>query len=128
MPYSRKGFYEFFKWDSVFKPTYKLIDLKVEDDYIISTVSQSNIRNQFLHNNPLTFEQKTQFKANKIHKVETIDYIDVNWQTWETEKVKLINWIKKNHPELDGCVNDMTMKGAKNYVKAIEVYTKEIQK
>jgi len=34
----------------------------------------------------------------------------------------LVVWVEENHPELDGFIHDMTMKGAQDYVNSIELY------
>ena len=121
-PFDKDSFYEFYKWDSIFEPSYEVIDLSEENDNVIATISQKNIRNEFLKNNPLQFKVKISFASGKITKLEELDYIGVNWQEWNQEKDSLVNWIKVNHPNLDGFVNDMTRKGAINYVRAIELY------
>ena len=122
-PYTPESFYEFFKWDSVFKPSYEIIALETKNENVIATVSQDNIRNAFLKNNPLKFKVQVSFAADKISKLEELDYIDVNWNVWNQEKEALVRWIKNNHPDLDGFVEDMTLTGAKDYIKAIELYT-----
>lgn len=127
-PYSQNGFYEFFKWDSIFKPTYDIVELEEKNDYILVTVAQKNVRNEFLKNNPLVYKVKVSFDSGKISQMEDMDYIDVNWETWSRERDSLISWIKTHHPDLDGFVNDMTMDGATNYLRAIKLYKTGVDK
>ncbi len=122
MPYGRNSFYKQFQWDSVFKPSYSVIKLEEQQQQIIATISQQNLRNAFLKNNPLVFNVKVSFNEGKISRIEELDYIDVDWNAWAQERDTLVSWIATNHPELDGFVNDMTMKGAMNYLRAIELY------
>ena len=111
-PYNHDSFYDFFKWDSIFKPS----------NDIIVTVAQDNVRNEFLKNNPLVFKVKVSFTSEKISKLEELEYIDVNWEAWNQEKDSLVSWIKNNHHDLDGFVEDMTMNGSEDFLKAIELY------
>ncbi len=122
MPYNHDSFYENFKWDSIFKPSYKIIDLEEKNNQIIASVSQRCIRNDFLKNNPLTCSYKISFISRKISKIEELKCKDVDWITWAKERDSLVSWINKNHPELEGFIHDMTMSGAMNYLKAIELY------
>ncbi|MDF4201747.1 hypothetical protein PXD56_02190 [Maribacter sp. SA7] len=124
MPFDKNSFYEFYKWDSIFKPSYEVLELTEDGDDIIATITQKNLRNAFLKNNPLKLNVKISFTAGKITKLEELDYIDVNWDTWNQRKDSLVSFVKIKHPKLDGFVNDMTMKGAINYLKAIELYRK----
>lgn len=121
-PYNRDSYYEFFQWDSIFIPSYKIIGAEEKNNGVIVTVAQKNVRNEFLKNNPLVYKVKVSFDSGKISKMEDLEYIDVNWETWSHERDSLVSWIKNNHPELDGFVNDMTMKGAKDYLRAIELF------
>ena len=122
MPYSRASFYEQFKWDSVFKPSYKIMELEEQNNQIIVSVSMGNIRNAFLKNNSMTCDYKISFTAGKISKIEELDCKNVDWGIWAQQRDSLVDWIKVNHPKLDGFVNDMTVIGAINYVQAIELY------
>jgi len=122
-PYNHDSFYEFFKWDSIFKPSYKIVELVEKNNDILVTVAQENVRNEFLKNIPLVYKVKVSFISSKISKLEELESIDTNWEVWIQERDSLVNWIKNNHPDLDGFVNDMTMKGSKNYLKAIELFT-----
>ena len=122
MPFDKDSFNEFYKWDSIFKPSYEILELVEDNNHLIATISQKNIRNAFLKNNQLKLNVKFSFASGKITKLEELDYIGVNWKNWNQQKDSLVNYIKTNHPELDGFVNDMTMTGAKNYLKAIELY------
>ncbi|WP_051947170.1 hypothetical protein [Muricauda sp. MAR_2010_75] len=121
--YNHESFYEFFKWDSIFKPTYEVLELEEKNNDIIVTVAQDNIRNEYLKNNPLVYKVKVSFDSGKISKTEDLDYIDVDWEAWSQERDSLVSWIRDNYPDLDGFVDDMTMDGSINYIKAIEKYT-----
>jgi len=121
-PYNHDSFYEFYKWDSIFRPSYELLEIEEKNNDIIATITQNNIRNKFLQNNPLKLKVKVSFTSGKISKLEELEYINVNWDTWAQRRDSLVNWIQFNHSKLDGFVNDMTMTGALNYLKAMELY------
>jgi len=122
MPYSHESYYEVFKWDSIFQTSYKLVELKESNDQIIASVALSSIRNKFLKNDLMTCKFKLSFNSGKISKIESLDCSGADWNNWEKERDSLVNWISVNHPELNGFIYDMTMNGAKNYLKAIELY------
>jgi hypothetical protein len=122
MPYDSAGFYEEFKWDSVFKPSYKVLGLKEENNKVIATIAINSIKHEFLKNSAMTCEYKISFSSGKIAKIEELDCKDADWASWQQERDSLVNWINKEHPELNGFINDMTMMGAQNYLKAIELY------
>ena len=122
MPYSQESFYEQFKWDSIFQPTYKMLEVENQNNQIIATVASSSKRYRFLKNDPLTCLYRISFNSNKITKLESLECLDADWGVWQTERDSLVNWASRNHPELDGFIHDLTMKGAINYLKAIELY------
>lgn len=122
MKFDQQDYYEQFKWDSVFQPNYKLVSIENRNGQYIATAAVESLRFEFLQNNPLTCEHRFSFTGDKISKVENLDCKDANWQVWQRERDSLVNWIKENHSELDGFVNDLSMKGAQNYLKAIELY------
>ncbi len=123
MPYSHETFHEHFKWDSVFQPSYRIIDLLEKNDKVIATVEVHSLRFKFLKNNPLTCKHQISFRSGKLNKFENLDCINADWSLWEKERDSLVQWTKIHHPELDGFINDLTMNGAINYLKAIELYT-----
>ncbi|MBJ6366532.1 hypothetical protein [Snuella sedimenti] len=122
MVFTPETFYRQFKWDSVFKPVYKLVSLENRDEHIVAAVSVKSLRFEFLKNNPLTCEHRFHFKSGKITKIENLDCMDADWQIWQKERDSLVAWIKFNHPELDGFVHDLSAKGAMDYLNAIELY------
>src|SRR5690606_20693756 len=85
MGFTRESFYKQFKWDSVFKPVYKLVSIVNENEYVVATVSVNSLRYEFLKNNPLTCKHAFYFKSGKINKIKTLDCIDTNWETWQKE-------------------------------------------
>lgn len=122
MRYSRDSYYEVFKWDSVFQTKYEIVELKENDEQIIASISLSSIRNKFLKNDLMTCQFQLSFKSGKISKIESLDCKDANWEIWQARVKLLVSWVENNHPELNGFIHDMTMKGAENYLKAIHLY------
>lgn len=119
--YTQSDFYTQFQWDSTFQTSYSIESIKV-DDRVIALISSKSLRYAFLKNNPLVCKYAITTKDEKITKIETLDYVDVDWATWQQERDSLVKWIKVKHPELDGFIHDLTPNGAENYLKAIEMY------
>lgn len=126
MPYSHESFHEFFKWDSLFKPSYSIVELEEKNNRIMATIASESLRYEFLKNNPLTCQFEISFNYGKISKIKDVQCIGADWNIWQKERDSLVRWITTNHPKLDGFIYDMTMNGAINYLKAIELYEKEI--
>ena len=123
MPYDRDGFYEVFKWDSIFQPTYEVIEMEEHDNKVVALVSSTSIRFEFLKNNPLICKHNIFLNDGKIYRIENLDCSNADWKLWEKERDSLVKWISTNHPELDGFIYDMTMNGSLNYLKSIDLYT-----
>ena len=121
-PYTHDSFYTFFKWDSIFQTSYAIVDLEEKSDHIMATVASKSLRYAFLKNNPLTCRFTIVFNSGKISRIESGECVGADWDIWEKKRDSLVGWIKKNHPYLDGFINDMTMDGAIHYLKAIELY------
>lgn len=122
MYYSQDSFYEIFKWDSIFQSSYEIVSLEEIDEHIIASIALSSIRNRFLKNDLMTCLYKLSFESGQIAKIESLDCHNADWETWENRVNKLVEWIALNHPELDGFIHDMSMKGAINYLEAITLY------
>ncbi|WP_281543238.1 hypothetical protein [Maribacter aestuarii] len=122
MEFSRKSYYEKFKWDSIFKPEYELIAIDTKGKYPVATVTVRSSKLAFLKNNPLTCNYRFHLESGKIFKIDELDCPDADWVLWQKQVNSLVNWVAKNHPEMDDFVNDLTMEGALNYVKAIALY------
>ncbi|MEC8832332.1 MAG: hypothetical protein VX772_08225, partial [Bacteroidota bacterium] len=122
MRFTPKSYYEQFKWDSIFEPHYTIISINEVKNAYEATVAVESKRFDFLKNNPLTCTHRFNFKSDKINMIENLDCSNANWQIWQQQRDSLVTWIKKYHPELDGFVHDLSMKGAQNYLKAIELY------
>lgn len=123
MPFSRESYYEQFKWDSIFQPKYKIVALENQNDHVIATITLSTLKHKFLKNDPMTCSYKFSFKEGAISRVQELNCPDADWKTWAQRRDSLVSWINQNHPELNGFINDLTMKGAQNYLKAIDLYT-----
>lgn len=121
--FSKKGYAEWLKWDAVFNPTYKVLEIKQEDDIVKAKISKFDDRIDFLHKEPIISNEVIRFKNNKIVSVEKTKYVIFNLNTFVKNRDSLVIWISKNHPELNGFLYDQTENGGNKYLKAIELYT-----
>ena len=119
--YSKIDYLEFLKWDSVFDPNYEILEIEQMDGIVKAKISKMDKRIFFLHEKPFITNQTISFQKDKIISIKT-DYLNFDYPTWEKNKNGLLNWIDKNHPELNGFVNDQTEDGGMKFLKAIELY------
>ncbi|KGK28703.1 hypothetical protein [Cellulophaga sp. E6(2014)] len=119
--YSKSEYLEILKWDSVFEPNYEILEIEQKDGIVKAKISKMDKRIFFLHEKPFIMNQIISFQKNKIISVET-DYLNFDYPTWEKNKNGLLSWIDKNHPELNGFINDLTEDGGMKFLKAIELY------
>lgn len=123
MKYSKQEFEVYYKWDSVFKPEYSVLELgPITDSTINVTQSVTSKRFEFLDNSPLITRHRFYFTDNNITKIENVEYLNVDFDVWIARRDSLVNWINRNHEELSGFIFDMTQEGAEDYLKAIELY------
>ncbi|MBQ4915884.1 hypothetical protein J8L85_15620 [Maribacter sp. MMG018] len=119
-----KRYAEWIKWDSVFNPTYEVLTLEEENGTVRAKISKMDKRISFLHKGPIVTNETIFFDDDKINRVEKTKYLIFNEVIFVKNRDELVDWIKKNHPELDGFINDQTKQGGLNYLKAIERYEK----
>ena len=119
--FSKKGYVEWLKWDALFGPTYKILQIKQKGDVVKAKISKIDKRILFLHEEPIVSNEVIRFENNKISRVEKT-YSIFNEAIWERKKNKFLDWIHKNHSELPEFLNDQTKKGGLHYLKALELY------
>lgn len=112
---------EWLKWDSVFNPTYKILEIEQENGIVKAKISKIDKRIIFLHEEPIVTNEIIRFGENKIISIER-DNVIFNEKTWGRNVNALLSWVDENHPELNGFLNDQTETGGMNYLKAIELY------
>jgi len=120
--FSRKGYIEWLKWDSVFNPTYNILEIKQDHKAIRAKISKIDKRILFLHEEPMVWYEVIQFDHDKIIKIERIEYETFNIEKFLKNRDKLLKWSNKNHPELKGFLYDQTESGGIKYLKAIQLY------
>jgi len=120
--FSIKEYVEWLKWDSVFEPTYKILEIGQENGTVKAKISKTGKRISFLHREPIVTDQVIRFDKDKIISIETIKYVIFNDSLFVANREKLLNWVDENHPELGGFINDQTKSGGIKYLKAIELY------
>jgi len=125
MHYTCESFYEHYKWDSVFKPEYKLLKLEKEGDQVLVTTEVTSLKLEFLENSPMICDRKFYFKQGKINRIENLECNNADWKVWERKVDSLVSWVNLNQPELNGFIHDLSMQGALNYLKAIELYKEQ---
>ncbi len=114
------------KWDSLFEPTYKVLEINMENGTVIAKVSKSDKRIIFFMGKPFVTNEILRFQDDKIIELET-EYINFDEETWGKNRTELLNWTKENHPELnlDLNINMQTESGGKKFLKAIKLYENE---
>lgn len=119
--YSQTEYLEFLKWDSVFDPSYEILEIKEQEGIVKAKISKMDKRIRFLHEEPIITNQVIRFKQDKIIRIET-EYVNFNATTFGTNKNELLTWIEENNPELNGFITDQTELGGLKYLKAMELY------
>jgi hypothetical protein len=120
--FTKSEYLEWLKWDSVFDPTYEILEMEQEDEYVKASISKIDKRISFLHQQPIVTSQVIRFDRDKIVSVETTEYVIFNDSIFVKNRDSLLSWIDENHPELNGFINDQTAPGGRQYLKAIELY------
>ncbi|MGD1945881.1 MAG: hypothetical protein ACFB0A_06405 [Croceivirga sp.] len=120
--YTVKDYTNWLKWDSVFRPTYQILDSKPVDNGVELTISKGDTRIQFLNGGPMTSKEVVRFKNGKIYAVEIGEFSSFNGERWNDQKTQLVDWIAQNHPELNGFITDQTVQGGQNYLKALALF------
>ena len=120
--FSKNEYVEWLKWDSVFEPTYKILEIEEENGTVKAKISKTDKRISFLHKEPIVTDQVIRFEKDKIISIETTKYVIFNDSLFVANRDKFLNWINENHPELGGFINDQTETGGMKYLKAIELY------
>lgn len=120
--FSLKEYVEWLKWDAVFEPTYKIHQIEQDGEIVKATISKVDKRILFLHEEPIVTNQIIRFNNDKITSIETTEYVIFNDSTFVKNREDFVNWITKNHPNLNGFIYDQTESGGMKYLKAIDLY------
>ncbi|MAU17648.1 MAG: hypothetical protein CMH46_19140 [Muricauda sp.] len=120
--FTKEDYHTLFQWDSVFRPKYKILDVKEVDGNLHLRVSKEGQRIRFLQNRPFITKEIMNFKDGSIYSVDIVEYVDFNDSLWGRNRENLVSWIRENHPELDGFINDQTKIGALKFQKAMALY------
>jgi hypothetical protein len=120
--FSLQEYREWMKWDSVFIPSYKVLQIEQVGDVVKARISKIDKRILFLHEGPIVTNQSILFDKNKISCIETTEYVNFNNVIFVKNRTMLLSWIDENHPDLKGFIYDQTKTGAINYLKAIELF------
>lgn len=123
--FSQSGYNVWLEWDSVFKPTYKILEIKEENEVVKVKISKIDKRIFFLTKEPMVWYEIIRFDNNKIVKVERIEYEVFNVETFIKNREKLVSWVDENHSELSGFLYPQTKSVGIKYLKAIELYNKK---
>jgi hypothetical protein len=121
--YSNNEYYDWFAWDSVFKPDYKIKDFELTDSGMIYTVSKLCKRINFLHGDKLDFKIRATIENNKISSLSTERYLNMDFDKWGKNRESLIAWVDKEQPDLSGFMNKQNSDYAMKYLKAMQLYS-----
>lgn len=120
--FSQQTFIELLKWDATFNPEYKILEIKQEGEIVKAKISKVDNRIRFLHKEPIITNEVLRFQKNKVVSVEIVEYVIFNDSVFSENRSKLLNWVEKHRPDLNGFLHDQTPKGALKYLEAINLY------
>ena len=120
--FSQEAYTIWLEWDSVFEPTYKVLEIEQENDVVKAKISKIDKRILFLTEEPIVWHEMVRFEDQKIVKVERVEYEVFDVAKFLKNRDSLVNWTKANHPELDGFLYPQTKDVGKKYLQAIELY------
>lgn len=120
--FSKSEYHQLFAWDSVFHPTYKILELEERGDELHLLVSKECERINFLHEGPFFTNEVFKIEEGAINQIDVVEYVDFNDSIWAVKRENLISWADKHHPELSGFIHDQTKEGAMKYKKAIDLF------
>ncbi|MEL7005498.1 MAG: hypothetical protein AAFN93_22615 [Bacteroidota bacterium] len=119
---SKDDYHNWLEWDSVFQPTYKILEISAGEGRVSVTVSKECTRTLFLNGEPVVSKESVYVQEGKIWKTEVEAYEVFNFDQWNEKKEKVVVWVDRNYPELNGFIYDQTKTGAMNYLKVIDLF------
>lgn len=120
--YSTADYYDWFSWDSVFQPSYHIIDFEVTDSFVIFSVVKFCKRIDFLLGDSLRYTSTAKIKDKKINEIRTISYQNMDFKKWQDSRDSLIQWINLNHPDLKNFMDKQDAEFGKKFMKAISLH------
>ncbi len=92
-----KDYYIHFQWDSVFSPTYDVINSsKISDDLFEVTLSKTCKRIKYLHDTATVYKARFDISKNQIIKIDNFELVYFDTLKWSSRRDTLVSWIKKN--------------------------------
>lgn len=120
--FSKAAYVEWLRWDSVFNPNYKILNIEQDSAVVKVRVSKMDTRINFLHKVPIVTDQEFHFKEDKISAIVTTKYVEFNDSIFVKNRETFLNWMDQNHPDLNDFIFDQTKAGGLKYSKAIKLY------
>lgn len=120
--FSQKGYINWLEWDAVFEPTYKIIEIKQDNEIVKAKISKIDKRLFFLHEEPMVWNEIIQFENGKITRIERLKYEVFDISRFVKNREELVRWVDDNHPELNGFLEAQTKSVAMKYLKAIALF------
>lgn len=119
--FSQKEYMEWMKWDSVFDPSYEILEMEQEGKNVRAKISKIDKRIAFLHKEPIVTSEFIRFDNNKIKSIERTNVI-FDDSVFVKNRDEFLGWIDQHHPELNGFIHNQTKNGGLRYLTAIERY------
>jgi len=128
--FSQKEYIQWLEWDSVFEPTYTVLEIEQDNQIVKAKISKMDKRLAFLHEKPIVWNEIVKFdnnrtQVNKISRIDRVKYEVFDVEKFIKNREVLVTWIDENYPELKGFLYPQTKPAAIQYLKAIVLYLDE---